>query len=90
MTIQNVMIAEPLNQAGQSGGFGQCQQTHVLAEIGLRRLSKTVNAEGAAPAEVDLVGVVFEDLFLGEFLLDLQCDHHLGEFALPVLVGIEP
>jgi len=43
-----------------------------------------------ARAEVDLIGVVLEDFFLGEALLEFEGDDDLGELAGPALVGIEP
>ena len=48
---ERVEIGGPLDQAGQFGGFGQRDLAQVLPQIGLRRLSKTADAEGAAPSQ---------------------------------------
>ena len=62
----------------------------VLSKVRLRGLAKTVDAEAAALAHADLVAVVFEDFVFRKLLLELEGDHHLSGFTLPVLSLIEP
>ena len=83
---ERIEIARPLDHPGEFGGLGQRDAAEVLAQVGFGCLRQTVDVEGAAPAQVDLVGVVFENLLLGELLLELQGDDDLGRLALPVLV----
>ena len=66
-----------LNHAGQQRALGQIELAHILAEVGLRGLAKSVDREAAALAEVDLVGVHLEDLLLGEAVLELEGDEDL-------------
>ena len=83
---EGVEVARTLDHAGDFGGFGQRDAVEFLAQVGFRRLTQAHDVERAAPAQVHLVGVVFENLFLGELLLQLQGDDEFGRFALPALV----
>ena len=58
--------AGPLDQAGQLRRFRQRDLAEILAEVDLGGLAETADVERAAPAEVDLVGVVLENLLLRE------------------------
>ena len=61
-----------------------------LPKISFGGLAEAVDAETAARAQVDLVGVIFENLFLGKPLLEPQRDHHLGQLARPALLWVQP
>src|SRR5271170_6020718 len=54
----------------------------MLAEVGLRGLSKTIDGETAALAEVDFVGVEFKYFLLVEAMLELEGDDDLDDLAL--------
>ncbi len=75
-------IAGPLDDAGQQRGFRQRQVLDVLVEVGARCLAHSHDAEGAALAQGNLVGIHLEDALLGELLLQVHGDHHLGQLAL--------
>ena len=51
--------------------------------------AKALDSEAAAPAEVDEVDVVLEDLLLRHALFELEGDHGFGGFALPGAVAVE-
>ena len=87
---ERVEDARPLDQPGELRRLGQIDLAEILAEVDLRRLPEAADIERPAPAEIDLVGVVLEDLLLGEALLQLQRDDHLGELARPALALVEP
>src|SRR5262249_34019760 len=52
-------------------------------EVSNAGFRKTTDAEAAAIAEVDLVGVQLENLLLVETLFEFERDHRFGEFATP-------
>ena len=54
---------------------------HVLAKISYARFGKPSNAETAAVAEINLVGIQLEDLLLIKTLLEFDRDHRFGDFA---------
>ena len=60
----------PLDHAGQFRRFRQGDLAEVLAQVHFGRLAETADVERAAPAQVDLVGVVLENLLFGELLLE--------------------
>ena len=53
-----------------------------LPKVGLGGFAEAVDGEGAALAEVHLVGVHLEDLLLGEARFELEGDHDFGDLAL--------
>jgi hypothetical protein len=59
-------------------------------QVRLGRFAKAVDAERAAPAKVDIVGVILENRFLGKLLLQLEGDDHLRQLARPALACIQP
>ena len=71
-----------LNHAGQQRALGQVELAHILAEVGLRGLAKSVDGKAAALAQVDLVGIHLEDLLLGEAVFELEGDDDLDHLAL--------
>ena len=79
---EGIEVVRALNDAGQHRALGQVELLHILAEVGLRSLAKAVDREAAALAEVDLVGIHFEDLLLVEAMLELEGDHDLRELVL--------
>lgn len=85
-----VEIVGALDEAGEEGGFLKAKIAEVLAEIDLGGLAEAVDGEALALAEVDLVGVVLEDLLLGELLFELEGDEGLERLAFPCLVAGEP
>ncbi len=85
-----IVVAGPLNDSGERGRLVDVDLANILPEIGLRSLSKAMDAEAAPLAEADLVAVILEDLVLRKLLLQLKGDHHLGGLALPVFLLIEP
>ncbi len=74
-----------LNGAGEQGTLCEVELTEVFAEEGLGGLAEAVDGVAAALAEVDLIGVHLEDLFLVEAMLELEGDHDLAEFASDLL-----
>ena len=66
-----------LGQPGEHGGFGEVQLRQGPAEIGLRGRGEAV---GALP-EINLVDVEFENLVLGQIVLDLHRQQGLAELA---------
>ncbi len=61
-----VEVVGALDDAGEQGALGEVELAEVFAEEGLGGFAEAVDGEGAALAEVDLVGVHLEDLLLGE------------------------
>ena len=78
-----------LDGAGEQSALCGGELAEVFAEEGLGGLTEAVHGEGAALAEVDLVGVHLEDLLLGEAMLELEGDEDLGELAFDVAGGGE-
>ncbi len=72
-----------LHQPGQHGGFADAQIFGLLVEIALRRGFDTIGAG----AEIDMVEVQRQNLFLGVLVLKPHRDHQLLNLALHVLVG---
>ena len=81
---ERVVVAGAAEHAGEHSGFGDGELADVLAEVSFGSLAEAANGEAAATPEVNLIAVELEDLLLGELLLQLQSDHELGGFALPV------
>ena len=81
VVLERREIIRPLDHARDQGALRQVELANVLAEVGLRRLAETVDAEAAALAEVDLVGVHLENLLLVEARLQLKGDHDLDDLA---------
>jgi hypothetical protein len=88
--LKGVVIAWPLDHAGKSRCFGEGKSPDWFVEIDSCGLAKTVNIVGAAVAEVDLVGVVLEDLVLRELPLQPKSHEELGLLAFPALIWLEP
>ena len=82
-------IAGTLNDSGQQGAFRQSEILYVLVEVGARAFAHTHDAETAALPERNLVGIHLEDALLGELLLQVHRDNHLGQLALYGLLGGE-
>ena len=74
-----------LGQPGEDGGFVEGEIFSGLVEIEMRTSLEAINAV----AEVDLVAVHGEDLFLGEAALDLKGEHDLLHLAPEVAIGGE-
>src|SRR5262245_54875017 len=85
-----IVITRVPRDAGQRGRFGDGEIADVLSKVSLSGLAEPVNAETATLPKADLVAVVCEDFLLGKLLFELESDHHLSGFALPVLALIEP
>ena len=83
-------ITGPLDQAREHGSFRKREIPDILPEVGIGRGSETMQAERAAPAQVHLVAVIREDLFLGELLFETQRHGQLRSFTLPILGRFEP
>ena len=69
-----------LNQSRQQGGFRQVEVLDVLVEVGGGGLSETVDTEGTALSQVDVVGVEGENFLLGQACL--QDGRHVDLFGL--------
>ena len=82
VTVGGGIIIWRANDAGEVGTLGKAELTKVLAEIrpdaGLR---ESPDAEAAAVAEIDFVGIQLENLRLGEALLELNRHHGFGNFS---------
>src|SRR4029077_3226396 len=85
-------IARPgaLDQTRQHGRFGQSNLAQILAQVHLRTLAEAMDAEATLIAQVNRIGVVVEDLLLGELLLQLHRHHGLGALAPPAALSAEP
>ena len=71
-----------LDEAGDEGALGERRElVEGLAEVSLGGLADAVDGEGAALADVDLVGVHLKDLLLVEARLELEGDHDLAKLA---------
>ena len=79
-----------LDHARQLRRFRQRDLAQVFAQVRLRRFAEPVDAEGPARAQINLVGVILENLFLGKPLLDLEGDDHFRQLARPALALVEP
>ena len=60
------------NNARQRRGLRQCDSREIFSKIGSRRFTETVNAERAALAHVDFVGIHGEDLLFCQPLLEQE------------------
>ena len=90
MAVGGGVIVGSADDAGEVGVFGERKLAQIFAEVGDAGFGKAANAEAAAIAEVNLVGVELKNLLFVEALLELHRDHQLGEFAAPgALVGEE-
>ncbi len=78
-----------LDEAGDEGALGERELVEGLAEVGLGGLADAVDGEGAALADVDLVGVHLEDLLLVEARFELEGDHDLAKLARVTLLRRE-
>ena len=87
---ERMKVAWPLDQPREQRGFGQRHRRHVLAEIGRRRRAETVQAERAAPSQVHLVAVVFEDLLFAQPLFQAHRDRDFDHLPAPALILLEP
>ena len=87
--VEGIVERRVLDGAGQLRGFRNVDLAEILAEKDFGRLAEAVDAEGAARAQVDLVGVILEDLLLAELLLELQGDDDLGRLGGPALVLLQ-
>src|ERR1700722_194446 len=85
-----IEVAGPLDNARERCRFVNIEVANVFAEVGLRSLAESMDAETAALAETDLIAVILEDLLLRQLLLEFEGNHHLRGFALPILVLVEP
>ena len=63
--VERVVQSGPLDHAGELGGLGQSDLAEILPQVGLGRFAEAMDAERAAPAEVDIVGVILENRVLG-------------------------
>ena len=79
-----------LDHARQQRRLLHLQLAHVLAEVHLRRLAEAPHGECAPLPQVHLIGVVLENLLLGQLLFNLQGDHRFGDFAPPRLLRTKP
>ena len=77
------------NDAGQQGGLAQGQPADVLAEVGLGAFAEAVDAEAAALAQVDFIGVQLEDFFFLKAPLELHGNQCLGRLTFPTEVAGE-
>jgi hypothetical protein len=78
-----------LDEAGDERALFQIELMQVFAEVRLGGFAKAVDGVGTALADIDLVGVHGEDLLLVEVRLELEGDHHLGDFARDGFLGGE-
>ena len=67
-----VEVAGPLDHPRQQGGFGQRELREIFGEVNPRRFAEAVDAERAVASEVNLVGVILEDLLLGQLALQVD------------------
>src|SRR5215469_7430372 len=90
MTVRRRIVVGRTNDAGKRNAFGKGKLAKVFAEVGNTGLGETTNAEAAAIAKINFIGIQLENLLLCETLLELQRNHGLGEFAAPgALIGEE-
>ena len=87
---ERIVVAGPLHHTGQHGRFRQVQLRDVFTEVGAGGLAEAVDAECAEAAQIDLVCIVFEDLLLGQLMLQVHGDEQFLGFAFPVLVRRQP
>ena len=78
-----------LDASGEHGRFRQSHLAQVLAEVDLRALAESVDAEAALVAQVNRVGVILEDLLLGELLLQVERDQQLFELCACQLFSVD-
>src|ERR1700683_3132680 len=83
------VVRRSADDAGEESAFGDVEVANILAEVGLGGFAASANCEGAAIAEVSLVGVESEDLLLGEALIELEGDQSFFDFAAPDTLGGE-
>src|SRR5581483_3699067 len=79
-----------LNQARQQSRVRQGYLAEILSEIHLRALAESVNAEAALIAEINRVGVILENLLLGQLLLELHRDQSFRDFSAPAALRAQP
>ena len=72
------VVVRAVRKPGQHGTLGQGEVFHVFAEVHLGRCLDAV----ASLAEVNLVHVHFQDLFLGVLVFNLQGQYHFQQFSL--------
>ena len=79
-----------MRQPGEHRRLGNRDLAEVLSEVDLRTLGKPPHAETALRADIDRVGVVLENLFLGQLAFQVQRNQCLRNFALPAALGAQP
>ena len=79
---EGIEVVRALNNAGQHRALRKVKLAHILAKVGLRSLAEAVNRKTAALAEVDLVRIRFENLFLDEAILEVKRHHNLRDLVL--------
>ena len=72
MAVGGGVVVGSANDAGEIGVFGERKLAQIFAEVGDAGFGEAANAEAAAIAEIDLVGVELENLLLVEALLELH------------------
>src|ERR1700730_2079272 len=81
MTVGRGIIIWGANNAGEVSAFRQSELPQILAKISDAGLGKAANPEAAAVAEINFVGIQFENLLLGETLLESERNHGFRYFA---------
>ena len=79
-----------LNHAGEHSRFGQRHLAQILAQIDLARFTEPLDAEAALVSQIDRVGVVLKNRFLGELPLQVQCDEGLRDLTAPPSFRAKP
>ena len=81
-TPEGRVVVRAVGKSGQHSALRQCQVFHVFAEIDAGSSLDAV----AALAEVNLVHVHFQNLFLGVLIFNLQCQYHFQQFSFQCLL----
>ena len=85
-----IEITWTLHDTREEGRLGGIELREILIEIRPRAFGEPADGEGIAPAQIDLIGVVFQNLLLREPALHVQRDDQLFKLALPAFPGLQP
>src|SRR5580698_8653734 len=76
-----IEVIRSLNNASQHSALGHIQLLHILAEVGLCRLTKPIDRETTLLPKVDPVGIHLKDLLLVKSMLKLESNHDLHQLV---------
>src|ERR1700739_1895202 len=77
-----IEVVGPLDDAGKHRALSQIQLLNILAKVRLCGLAESINREAAALAQVDLVRVRLENLFLREAMFQVKGHEDLRDLVL--------